>query len=240
MRWGLIGLAFALMPAWATELQWYSAERAPAVIELFTSEGCSSCPPAERWLSSYKDHPDLFDTVIPMAFHVDYWDWIGWEDRFAKPEYSERQRRYVTAGHLSQRYTPGVMVNSEEFRAWFNGERTVSAPLEARGRLSVSVESNQLTANFANYPEDRRLTLNLAYLGNGLVSEVTRGENAGKTLTHNFVVLSSYRAHGQGQWTIDLPEPPDRGQTRTALVVWVSPFDEPRIIQALGGYLPDP
>lgn len=237
-RCWLTALLFALAPVWADSLEWHSAERAPAVIELFTSEGCNSCPPADRWLSGFKDHPGLFSEVIPMAFHVDYWDWIGWEDRFARPEYSARQTAYVEAGNLSQRYTPGIIVNSEEFRAWFSGRREVTSPLVARGRLSVTLDEGQLSARFGFESESRPLTLHMAYLGNGLSSEVTKGENAGKTLRHDFVVLEWYRAQGDGRWSVELPDAPDAGQSRTALVVWVSPRGEPDIIQAVGGYLP--
>ena len=237
-RFWLICLLLTLTPTWAAPLEWHSAERAPAVVELFTSEGCSSCPPADRWLSEFKDHPGLFTDIIPMAFHVGYWDWIGWEDRFAEPEYGARQTAYVEAGRLSQRYTPGIMVNSEEFSDWFSGRREVSAPLVARGRLSVTVDNGRLSARFGFESESRPLTLHMVYLGNGLSSKVKRGENAGKTLRHDFVVLDWYRAHGDGDWSVELPEAPEIGQSRTALVVWVSPRNEPRIIQAVGGYLP--
>ncbi len=187
-----------VLPALA--LEWHSAERPPAVIELFTSEGCSSCPPADRWLSGFKNHPGLFSEVIPMAFHVGYWDWIGWEDRFAQPGFSARQTAYVQAGVLSQRYTPGIMVNSQEFRQWFSGQRQVSAPLEARGRLSVSLdESYQLTARFGFEAETQPpLSLHIVYLGNGLTTEVKDGENKGSTLHHDFVVLDHFHAEGEG------------------------------------------
>ena len=146
------------------------------------------------------------------------------------------------AGVVSQRYTPRNMVNSQEFRLWFSGQRQVSAPLEARGRLSVSLdESNQLTARFGFEAETHPpLSLHIVYLGNGLTTEVKDGENKGRTLHHDFVVLDHFHAEGDGQWEVTLPMPTEAGQTQTALVVWISPRNEPLILQAVGGYLPPP
>src|SRR6266581_5068954 len=75
-----------------------SGEARTMLVELFTSEGCSSCPPADAWISQLKESPDLWKKIVPVAFHVDYWNNLGWRDRFAKPEFTARQRRYVAAG----------------------------------------------------------------------------------------------------------------------------------------------
>src|ERR1700758_1185011 len=77
------------------------------LIELFTSEGCSSCPRAEKWLSGLKSNPDLWKRTIPVAFHVDYWDHLGWRDRFSKLEFTERQQYYAAAWRNDSVYTPG-------------------------------------------------------------------------------------------------------------------------------------
>ena len=81
------------------------------VLELYTSEGCSSCPPADRWLSGLKQDDRLWREIIPIAFHVDYWNYIGWQDRFSSPVYSERQRHYARNKGLSTVYTPGFLLN---------------------------------------------------------------------------------------------------------------------------------
>ena len=88
-----------------------------ALVELFTSEGCSSCPPADRWMSQLKDDKRLWKQVVPVAFHVDYWDYIGWPDRFATPEYSERQKNHRRLGNVYSVYTPGFLVNGREWQA---------------------------------------------------------------------------------------------------------------------------
>src|SRR5215217_7350069 len=96
-----------------------SGETQNILIELFTSEGCSSCPPAETWLSALKSNQDLWKKIVPVAFHVDYWDRLGWRDRFAKPEFTARQRRYAAAWGGDSVYTPDFVVNAKEWRSWF-------------------------------------------------------------------------------------------------------------------------
>ena len=89
-----------------------------SLLELYTSEGCSSCPLADRWVSSLKDDPKLWKEFIPLSFHVDYWDYIGWKDRFASPAYSRRQKQYAQQGAVSTVYTPGFLNNGQEWRPW--------------------------------------------------------------------------------------------------------------------------
>lgn len=84
--------------------------------ELYTSEGCSSCPPADRWLGRFFGHPELFRSIVPVASHVDYWDDLGWPERFADPAYGERQRRLTESGRAESVYTPGVFVNGFDGR----------------------------------------------------------------------------------------------------------------------------
>src|ERR1051326_5468046 len=91
MAWLAAGYLFAAEPP-----TFESGETQNSLIELFTSEGCSSCPPAEKWLSALKTNQDLWKKTIPVAFHVDYWNHLGWRDRFSKPEFTSRQQRYAT------------------------------------------------------------------------------------------------------------------------------------------------
>src|SRR5262245_52465745 len=111
------GAALALLaalgaPAWACEAD--SNATVPVVVELYTSEGCNSCPPADRWLSTLKDKPG----VLAAAFHVDYWDSLGWKDRFASPRYSERQAQLQATSGVRFSYTPQVLVNGADWRRW--------------------------------------------------------------------------------------------------------------------------
>ena len=86
------------------------------LIELYTSEGCSSCPPADRWVSSLQNEPGLWRDFIPVAFHVDYWDYIGWPDRFASPAFTARQYVYAQQQSMRTVYTPGFFNNGKEWR----------------------------------------------------------------------------------------------------------------------------
>ena len=88
-----------------------------ALVELYTSEGCSSCPPADRWLASLGSrYPD--GNVVPLALHVDYWDYIGWKDPYAKREFSLRQRKFSQLQRMALVYTPQVLLQGRDFRAW--------------------------------------------------------------------------------------------------------------------------
>ena len=98
------------------------------LLELFTSEGCSSCPVAEKWLSQFKTNSDLWKKIVPVAFHVDYWDNLGWPDRFAKAEFTLRQRRYAASWPTGAVYTPAFVVNGKEWSGFFDQK----APPKAR------------------------------------------------------------------------------------------------------------
>ncbi|RVU86640.1 DUF1223 domain-containing protein [Leucothrix sargassi] len=239
---GILGSSVLLSAASAATFT--SQAKATEVVELFTSEGCSSCPPAERWLSTLKDQPGVFKDVIPMAFHVDYWDYIGWKDRFAKPTYSERQRDYVRSGLVSQSYTPQLVANSREWQQWHRGQRTWKENTRNVGVLKadvkqdaglVSVQFNSQTRQTAaNY------VLNVAILGMGLSTKVTAGENHGELLKHDFVVLNHETqkvSASTKQWQVKLPSIPQAGQQKNAVAVWLSQENNQQVIQATGGYL---
>ena len=221
-----------------------SKSEATDVLELYTSEGCSSCPPAEHWLNALKDKPELFTDVIPMAFHVDYWDYIGWKDRFAKPSYSARQRSYVHSGRVSQSYTPQLVANSAEWAKWHRGQRVWSPNKKNVGVLKASVPDNagKVLVKFdpTSKAKSGNYVLNVAVLGMGLSSKVKAGENRGETLDHEFVVLNHQQqtvASSPNQWVAAMPQIPQSGQKQSAVVVWLSEVGSQQVIQATGGYL---
>lgn len=221
-------------------LQLSSGERQVVLLELYTSEGCSSCPPADRWISHLTDDPRLWRKVVPLSFHVDYWDWIGWSDRFADPDYSERQRQHVREGNARVVYTPGFFANGKEWRGFFDGD-----PLEVRtpraGDLSLMVSDRDVNVRFSPLmavTDDAQVYV--ALLGMDLQTQVGAGENHGKTLQHDFVVLSLKRRkmqHDAGTLQAELRLPRDR-KNATAIAAWVATDDSQRPLQAVGGYLP--
>ena len=229
-----IALLF-LLPSFASAAEWTSGTSKTDVVELFTSEGCSSCPPADRWLSSLKSSPELFKEFVPMAFHVDYWDYIGWKDPFAKAAYSERQRNYVREGHVSQSYTPGIVINNKEWRQWFRGQRTWTDDTKQVGVLRASVNDKRRFK--AEFDGEKAGQLHIAILGMGLTTSVKAGENRGRELTHDFVVLKLITVPGEKSWTVTLPEFPEKGQKRNAIAAWVTPNNSQTILQAVGGYV---
>src|ERR1700752_821515 len=115
----IITVAFVL--TWAAtlngqDLVFQSGAQKTHLIELFTSEGCSSCPPAEAWLSKLKSEPRLWKDFVPIAFHVDYWDRLGWRDPFASKEWTARQYQYSNAWKAETVYTPGFVLDGREWR----------------------------------------------------------------------------------------------------------------------------
>lgn len=166
-----------------------SSAQGPAVIELYTSEGCSSCPPADRWASGLKGRRD----VLVLGFHVTYWDKLGWPDRFADRAYTERQRMLQRAAGALNVYTPQVMLNGRDWRGWSNAG--IEAP-DLSGidvtlsREGASVIATVAVANDARSRSDAtpQLAGYWAVLEDGHRSRVKSGENAGETLLHDHVV----------------------------------------------------
>jgi len=211
-----------------------------ALIELFTSEGCSSCPPAEKWLSGLKSNPNLWKKIVPVAFHVDYWDRLGWSDRFAKPEFTSRQQRYAATWGGDSVYTPGFVINGKERRSWFDSN-TMPTTSTKGGILRVSLGyDGKLTAAFVpEITQPKALALYVALLGNDLVSDVKRGENSGRKLRHDFVVLDFIKAdmvNESSRWTASVTLPMRTGKNKpSALAAWVTEKEMP--VQATGGWL---
>ncbi len=175
-----------------------SPAHAVGLVELYTSEGCDSCPQADRWLSRIaRDGPGP-DRLVPLALHVDYWDRLGWKDRFASPRFTERQR--ALAQHSGSRavYTPGVFLNLEEFRGWGSARfddalRSINArPARADIRLeldSPSASQLALSAEFRLKPGAQApAQAYVALYENRLATDVKAGENRGVTLRHDYVV----------------------------------------------------
>jgi hypothetical protein len=205
------------------------------LLELYTSQGCSSCPPAERWLNEYVDSDDLWTRTVPIAFHVDYWDYIGWEDIFASPEHGERQRDYARAGRARTVYTPGLFVNGREWRGWTLRLKPRASGKQP-GNLSVTVTGDRLTASYPHLTTP--LELHIALLGFGIDTRIERGENRNSTLRQEFVVLAHDKQDSSnGHWDIRLPEVEPAQAGRYGVAVWVSAPDEPEPLQATGGWL---
>jgi hypothetical protein len=184
----------------------------PTVVELYTSEGCSSCPPADRWLSTLKGRPD----VLALAFHVDYWDRLGWTDRFASPEITARQVALSRSAGSRSVYTPQVVANGQDWRSWPRLPRAAAATPVA---VTLVREGGSVRATVsAPAGAPARLAGYWAVLEDGHVSRVGAGENAGETLRHDHVVRL-YRP---------LPAWPAAAGLSTALEVSTGVAEHPR------------
>lgn len=154
----------------------------PVVVELYTSEGCSSCPPADRWLSSLQGRGD----VLTLAFHVDYWDRLGWVDRFASPAITARQYALARTAGSAQVYTPQVVANGRDWRSW---PKLPAAGAPSPVTLSLAREGDRVHALVGAASQGpARLEGYWAVLEDHHESKVRAGENAGETLRHDSVV----------------------------------------------------
>jgi hypothetical protein len=219
-------------------LQFTSTEQQTLLIELYSSEGCHSCPPADQFISQFSQSDELWERYIPLVFHVDYWDYLGWQDPYASPAFSNRQRQHSRQGNLSSVYTPGFVVNGEEWRGFFQAWRVLPEVTQQPGRLKLNISNHQAQVYYAA-AKGRSLTHHLAVLGSGLASSVSAGENTGKRLTHDFVVLDHQQISGTSGSHFQLPLLHQHQPERLALVAWVTEAGSLRPLQAVGGWLPD-
>jgi len=218
-------------------LRFSSGEQQVQLVELYTSQGCSSCPPAENWLNQLKSDERLWNNIVPIAFHVDYWDYLGWRDIYASNRFSNRQRRHRNAGNVASVYTPGFVLNGKEWKGWFSRDPLPKAVAQ-RGILAASLQQNRLMASYSRTP-DSELVLNVAVLGFEIDTPIAAGENAGRKLRHEFVVLAhDNHVSDSGQWQVDLPAVKADLASRFALALWVSPAGKQQPLQATGGWLP--
>lgn len=163
-----------------------------AVVELFTSEGCSSCPPADKLLSEIAaDAQKSGKLIFTLAFHVDYWNHLGWADPFSDAAFSTRQHAYGKKFGLRSVYTPQMIVNgAEEFVGSdrTRAQRAIDAALTLPATVELKLRWHDGTAEYEVTGAPAGSVLNLAVVERGLVNKIARGENSGRTLRHDNVV----------------------------------------------------
>jgi hypothetical protein len=167
-----------------------------ALTELYTSDGCDSCPPANRWLSALAARGFGSDKVVPLGLHVDYWDYIGWKDIYAQPQFTERQRMLSRLSGSTFVYTPQVVVQGRDFRGWGSAAfdahvKAVNArPARADLRLGLEAAPGKvlITASALVKAPGAKAQLFVALTQSRISSDVKAGENRGVTLKHDHVV----------------------------------------------------
>ncbi len=229
------------------EQEFRSGIQQVTLVELFTSEGCSSCPPAESRLGELRNDPGLWRDFVPIAFHVNYWDRLGWRDSFASKPFTDRQYAYSANWNSTSVYTPCFVRNGVEWRP--HGSTPISEGHRSDvGPLNLTWDEQTKTCRVEFEPmgardSPRSVNASVALLGGGIVSDIRRGENAGRKLAHEFVALQlqvvPLKQEKSGRWsgTITLAERPDLIATRLALAGWVTTAGRLAPIQAVGGWL---
>lgn len=237
-------LALLLSPvAIAVECSAASGPARVALLELYTSEGCSSCPPADRWVSQLSAQGFNADRVIPLALHVDYWDYIGWRDPFANPGFSARQREMARLSRSSTVYTPQVMINGRDFRSWHSSggfareiEEMKQAPARANIQLKLSKSGpDRVEALVSVTGRKDNLVLYLALYENDLWSAVSAGENSGVKLHHDYVVREWRGPLRVGDVALmqTLPLKPTWQSAKTGVVAFLQDANNGEVVQAL-------
>ena len=219
-----------------------------ALVELYTSEGCSSCPPAEKWLSRFAGKPQ--PGVVPIAFHVHYWDYIGWKDIYADPRHTERQQAFALATGARSVYTPQVIVAGDDLRAW-SSERAFDEALRATHarKAAAAIEiaprrdadgtiEGRVSATIAAAPSGP-LVLVVALTQDGVISRPNAGENKGESLAENFVVrdVVEFRGAGPIAGTFRFAPKANWSVERMSVVAFVRDPRSGRVLQALSAPL---
>ncbi|MGQ0442595.1 MAG: DUF1223 domain-containing protein [Methylophilaceae bacterium] len=234
----------APITAIAAECSAKSGAQTIPLLELYTSEGCSSCPPADKWLSGIKHGTDQ---VTPLAFHVDYWDYIGWKDRFSKAEYSDRQRKTAAFAGAGYVYTPQFVFSGRDFRGWDNsrlsGAIETQQKFASRANLkldavteengSITLKANAVAVN----PNDaKKADVFIALYENKLVSQVKSGENSGRELKHDYVVrelFGAYQINSQNGFNKNFTLNADWKKRDAGAVIFVQDSSNGEILQSL-------
>jgi hypothetical protein len=231
----------ALQPAYAAECAAKSGAQTVPLLELYTSEGCSSCPPADKWMSGIKA-----GNVTPLAFHVDYWDYIGWKDKYSKAEYSDRQRKIAAFGGAGFVYTPQFVMSGRDFKGWDNSrlrEKVESSQkLASRANLTLNAvqENGKITlktsAQTTNPADAKNVDVFVAIYENKLVSKVNAGENSGRELKHDYVVrefFGAYQMNNQNEFSKNFNLDAAWNKRDAGAVVFVQNSQTGEILQSL-------
>jgi hypothetical protein len=222
------------------------------VLELYTSEGCNSCPPADRWLSSLPRRGVTADKAVLLAFHVDYWNQLGWPDRFSKPAFSARQREVAARASSGVVYTPQVVLDGRALRHTYSFdavEGRLSAINGEKAQASISADVTTAASEVRIGAEIRlasavgssEVEAWIALFEQGLSSRVTRGENAGKVLVHDFVVRElagpfPIAADGRSRIEHAIELRPDWSAARMGLAIFVQRRVDGSTLQAISSY----
>lgn len=223
---------FFINQSLAKPFSWESGTKKAHLIELFTSESCSSCPPAEKWLNKLKSHPGLFKTIVPVEFHVNYWNHLHWKDPFSKQKYTDRQRAYASLHGTKTIFTPQILLNGK------TNLRSHSPYPKANNNKAPNLK-------ISYYPEVFKLKLKIesnktseficeaAFLGGNFSNKIPVGENSGKTLSHEFVALNLESSLSKNK-NCNFQFKKHSNYKNKSIAVWIKDLKTKEILQATG------
>jgi hypothetical protein len=239
------------MAAEAATCSHQSPAHTVALLELYTSEGCNSCPPADRWLRELAQK-FAAEQLVALALHVDYWDYIGWKDRFAQARFTERQRQLSRLAGGSTIYTPEVFAGMKEFRSWRSQaeleqriRRINEQPAAAQINLQMSSDGSaavEVQASFVLAPTAMAGQQNegiIVLYENKLISDVKAGENHGVSLQHDRVVrfwsapVALDAQSGRATWKQSINLPADWKRANLGVAALVQDVRQGRVLQAV-------
>ncbi|MEM9325930.1 MAG: DUF1223 domain-containing protein [Bacteroidota bacterium] len=215
------------------------------VAELFTSEGCSSCPPADQLLSEIVDSQYDDIEVMALSFHVDYWDYIGWKDPYADARFGDRQRSYAQKLQSRQVYTPQLVLNGKEAFVGSNRAQWQRALKQLRSDqpkatldlTALVVENGVVSAAFSG-TDETGLILNFAVVERNLSQQVTRGENRGRRLQHDNVVRYFEQRTFDGRQSLKAKVPKDIKWEDAKVIAYLQRTSTYEIVAATQDVLP--
>lgn len=237
------------LPAAAAECTAASGAQRIAVLELYTSEGCDSCPSADKWVNELPSKKLTAERVIPLAFHVDYWNQLGWTDPFSQGIFSERQRQHSKRRGASFVFTPQLLLNGQDYRRallFDDIETRIKTINQTKPQADIRLKLNnngalldgKVEVSVGGGADQRRAQVFLALYENNLVTAVKAGENKGRTLQHDFVVRElvgplALDDRGNLNQTLSLQLDPRWKQQNTYLAVFVQHPHSGDVLQAL-------
>jgi hypothetical protein len=211
-----------------------SASDHPHLVELYSSEGCSSCPPAERWMSSLLKRPD----IVGLQFHVDYWDDAAWRDPYSQHAFTERQEALARRDHGNQIYTPQILIDGHNWQGWGTQDipavaATGSPMLELQADAASDGTHVQLNATATGTDAARDYKLFVALTENDLVQDVRGGENRGIRMHHDQVVRAFAGPLGFPRAQTTLHSPAGLDRAHSTLVAFVQDQHDGSIVQVV-------
>jgi hypothetical protein len=223
-----------------------------SIMELYTSEGCNSCPPADRWFSGLPQQGISPDVAVLLAFHVDYWNRLGWSDRFSQASFTGRQREVARRASRGVVYTPQLVLDGQDLRHAYNVEQlrsklAVINAERARAKIQANVSSSANEVRISGEVDvfspapGKGEQVWIASFENGLSSRVTAGENAGKRLDHDYVVRElagpfSIGADGHAKLEHRIKLQSDWSAERIGIAIFVERRDTGEVLEAIAVY----